>query len=312
MDKNAQSYYNAVAQLPQYIAKPLSLVCEQTAKTVTEVRLRNNRPVVLSTTNGSFFIDKSGKGSRHLSISAFCTSHDDIEECFKAACAYSVHTYEHYILNGFVPLGGGHRVGISGTAVCNAHTIEAVKNITSLNIRIARVDIHKCDENITSLIHNMNGGIILAGEPGSGKTTALRSVMRELSDLGKKVAVVDERFEIAPLARTGFAYNIPLNCDIMSGYPKHEAMIQAVRSLSPDVILCDEIGNFEDVHAVKQAANAGVKLFITMHGRDTASLRMRPQARAIMQTGAFTNIVFLKSGKTPGVVREVVYVSNDI
>ncbi len=312
MDKNAQSYYNAVAQLPQFISKTLSLLNEQAAKEVTEVRLRNNRPIVLGTTQGSMFIDKSGKATPNLSISAFCTSHDDIEECFKAVCSYSVHSYEHYILNGFVPLSGGHRVGLSGTAVCNAKSIEAIKNISSLNIRIARVNIVDCDENIKSLIHNMNGGIILAGEPGSGKTTALRSVMKVMSELGKKVVVIDERFEIAPLARTGFAYNVPLNCDIMSGYPKHEAMIQAVRSLSPDVILCDEIGNFEDVYAVKQAANAGVKLFITMHGKDTASLRMRPQAKAIMQTGAFSNIVFLKSCKTPGAVREVVFVANDI
>ncbi len=296
-------------QLPQSISKLLNFVPVNVAQHVTEVRLRSNRPVVLTTTQGSMFIENTGKVTSTLSINTFCTSHEHVKECFNAVCAYSVHSYQNYIVNGFVPLNGGHRVGISGTAVCDGYNIDTVKNISSLNIRIARPEILECSEVLKQLLLNKQGGIILAGEPGSGKTTVLRSAIKTLSSAGEKVVVIDERFEIAPVSGSGFTYDIPINCDIMSGYPKHIGMIQAVRSLSPNVIVCDEIGNIEDVYAVKQAANAGVNLFITMHGTDIEALKRRPQAKAILQTGAFTNIVFLKSSKTPGVVREVMNIA---
>ncbi len=312
MDKNAQSYFNAVAQLPQSISNVLSCVPQDLAKKVTEIRLRSNRPLVLTTTQGYLLLDRNGNVMPSLSINTFCTSHDDINECFKAVCAYSVHSYQNYIINGFVPLKGGHRVGISGTAVCDNDKIDTIKNVSSLNVRIARTEITDCDNKIKLLLQKNNGGIILAGEPGSGKTTVLRSVMRHLSDAGKRVVVIDERFEIAPVSPTGFALAVPMNCDIMSGYPKHIGMIQAVRSLAPDVILCDEIGSFADVNAVKMAANAGVDLFITMHGNNINTIKRRPQAKAILQTGAFSSIAFLHSNKIPGVVREVFSVATSI
>lgn len=104
-------------------------------------------------------------------------------------------------------------------------------------------------------------GLLIAGAPGSGKTTLLRAVLAELSAAGRKTAVVDERFEIAPVEQSGFCTRLPQHCDVLSGYPKHIGMQHALRALAPDVIVCDEVGAMEDIAAITQAANAGVGLW---------------------------------------------------
>ncbi len=88
-------------------------------------------------------------------------------------------------------------------------------------------------------------------------------------------------------------------------------MVQAIRSMAPDIILCDEIGDTEDTHAIKQAATAGVNLIITMHGRNMQTLLKRIQAKEILNTGAFSHIVFLQNNKNPGIVKEVICLADD-
>ena len=148
--------------------------------------------------------------------------------------------------------------------------------------------------------------ILIAGHAGSGKTTLLRAVLAELSAAGRKTAVVDERFEIAPVEQSGFCTRLPQHCDVLSGYPKHIGMQHALRALAPDVIVCDEVGAMEDIAAITQAANAGVGLVVTIHAPDAETLRRRPQYTALLQTGAFRHVAFLKGKETPGRISEVV------
>ncbi|MEG1011040.1 MAG: ATPase, T2SS/T4P/T4SS family [Ruthenibacterium sp.] len=311
MDANAKSYYNAVAQLPQEVASVLYRVPEVMAAAVTEVRLRSGRPVVLSTAGGSVLVRNDGSPTSERTGTLLCTSHSMLEACFHAVCAYSVHSYQGCIAQGFVPLSGGHRAGICGTAVWMENGGQTLKNITSINMRIARMALLHCDARITEILLQHKNGFILAGEPGSGKTTVLRAILFALSAQGVKTAVVDERFEIAPVEQSGFALEMPLHCDVLSGYPKSVGMLQALRSLAPDVLLCDEIGSFDDVHAIEQAANAGVRMIVTLHGGNLQALRQRPQARAVLETGAFDFAVFLRGKGTPGEVREVLKLASD-
>lgn len=310
MDENAKSYYGAVAQLPQEIASVLYRVPEAVAGAVTEVRLRSGRPVALSTASGSMLVRKDGIPTTECKGMLLTTSHAMVDACFHAVCAYSVHSYQSCIAQGFVPLSGGHRAGICGTAVCTDTGVATLKNITSINIRIARVALLRCDGRVVDILRTSRQGIVLAGAPGSGKTTVMRAIVSTLSEQGQKCAVVDERFEIAPVEQNGFAGNLPLHCDVLSGYPKHVGMMQALRSLAPDVLLCDEIGSFEDVRAIEQAANAGVRMIVTLHGANFKALQHRPQARAVLETGAFGSAVFLRGKEAPGEVREVLQLAS--
>ena len=199
--------------------------------------------------------------------------------------------------------------GVCGTAVVDEEgRIRQIKEPTSLCIRIARVEAQTKDPQLEELMRHAEEGILIAGAPGSGKTTMLRSCSRILSQQGKRIAVVDERRELWPVSEWGFSSAPPQNCDLLSGYPKAEGILHALRSLSPQLMLCDEVGGEKDAQAVAAGANAGVGMVVTVHARDSSELERRPQTRILLETGAFTRAVFLCGASAPGRIREVAYV----
>lgn len=305
------AFYHAAAQLPADVARTLGRIAPDAASAVTEIRLRSGRPVVLSTPEGARFISPAGQLTRQPGPDALFTEHTLLQTCFQAVCGYSVHSFSESIANGFVPMPGGHRAGVCGTAYTDSDGVFALKNITSINLRVARTALCACDARLTPLLCAARVGLIVAGEPGSGKTTLLRAIVARLSRLGRKTAVVDERCEIAPVGAAGFCSPPPVHCDVLSGYPKHTGMQHALRALAPEVLVCDEVGAVEEITAIAQAANAGVGLVVTMHAPDLAALRRRPQYAALLQTGAVSEIAFLRGAVAPGVLSEVVHVEAD-
>ena len=304
MDMDA--YYGAAAQLPAAISGALLRIAEKAAQSVTEIRLRSGRAITLSTAGGSLYITNDGALLQAPAHNLLITSHEMLSNCFHAVCGYSVHSFEASISNGFVPLPGGHRAGICGTALTDKNGAFTVKNITSINIRIARASFCRCDARIAALLDKTPVGLLLAGEPGSGKTTVLRGVAAALSEKGRRTAIVDERFEIAPVEQAGFSSAVPQHCDVLSGYPKHVGMQHALRCLAPDVILCDEVGSVDDVAAIRQAANAGVGMVATIHAADAETLLRRPQYTEMVRSGVFGAVAFLKGKAVPGEIAEVV------
>lgn len=297
MSTGAQSFYEAAGQLPPDVAQPLLRVPRDAARLVTEIRLRSQRPVTLTISSRSYFLRFDGIPIQSHTNAVVTLTHEQLTACFHAVCSYSVHTFEECISQGFVPMAGGHRVGISGTALYDENVF-TVRNITSLNIRIARTQILRCSEAVRQLLNDPLRGILILGAPGTGKTTLLRACLKVLSDSGIRTAVVDERFELAPVSDTGFIETPPDLCDYFSGYPKHIGMLQAVRSMSPQTLVCDEIGGDEDVAAVQKASHAGVRMIATAHAADETVLRTRPPLRRLCATGAFQSAIVLAEGKT--------------
>ena len=297
MSTGAQSFYEAAGQLPPDVAQPLLRVPRDAARLVTEIRLRSQRPVTLTISSRSYFLRFDGIPIQSHTNAVVTLTHEQLTACFHAVCSYSVHTFEECISQGFVPMAGGHRVGISGTALYGENVF-TVRNITSLNIRIARTQILRCSEAVRQLLNDPLRGILILGAPGTGKTTLLRACLKVLSDSGIRTAVVDERFELAPVSDAGFIETPPDLCDYFSGYPKHIGMLQAVRSMSPQTLVCDEIGGDEDVAAVQKASHAGVRMIATAHAADETALRTRPPLRRLCATGAFQSAIILSEGKT--------------
>lgn len=307
-----EAFYHAARQLPHEVARPLLQVKPDTARAVTEIRLRSGRPVALSLPDGARFLLPGGRLADSPSPETLCTDDALLQSCFRAVCGYSVHSFADSIANGFVTLPGGHRAGVCGTAYTDSDGAFRLKNITSINLRVARMAVCALDARLAPLLGAAQVGLLVAGEPGSGKTTLLRAVLAHLSGMGRKTAVVDERAEVVPVEQAGFFVPPPVHCDVLSGYPKHIGMQHALRALAPEVLVCDEVGTVEDIAAIAQAANAGVGLIATIHAANAASLRRRPQYRALLQTGAVSDVAFLRGKNAPGVIAEVYHVEANV
>lgn len=241
------------------VATPLSQLAE--------IRLRAGRQCVVVNIFGEF------------EICSAVFSADEIAECFAEICRYSVYSFEAEIAQGFITLDGGHRVGICGTAVTKDGRIASIKDISGLNIRIAHQQLGCADELFRRAFSDGIHSLLLGGKPLSGKTTVLRDLARQLG-ARHRVVLIDSRGELSASVRGAPTFDIGLNTDALCGCEKSEGIMLALRSLSPEIIICDELGN--DEAAVEQAMFCGVKLIASAHAESIGQLRQRPSTRGIL------------------------------
>lgn len=285
------------------LKKILFELSEKVKSDTYEIRLRADRPVMLYGKYGSMFFCRDASLTKHSDDNIYICSNAELNDTFNRLCGYSIHTYQQDINNGFVTVKGGHRVGICGTAVCNGYgDIVSIKDVTSLNIRIAR-NIKGCsDVVVKSLLSESDKSVIIAGAPSSGKTTLLKDLAENLSsgrqlDL-KKVSVIDERCE---LSANAYEYN----ADLLCSYPKDKAIMCALRTLSPEYIICDEIGSNKDIDSIIQGVNSGVNFIVSVHSFDIEDFLRRPQTQALLETRCFKNVVLLNSANEPCRIKEI-------
>lgn len=197
---------------------------------------------------------------------------EDITACFLELCRNSVHSFAREIAEGYITLPGGHRVGFCGTAAGQDGKLTTLRDVSSLNIRFAR-EIPGCAQALYDRAFT-DGlcSLIVAGKPLSGKTTVLRDLAR-IAGENHRVCVVDTRGELAAVHDGVPALDIGENTDVLNGYSKADGIMCALRSLSPEMIICDEIGN--DAGAVRRCMNCGVKLVVSAHAASIRELRSR-------------------------------------
>lgn len=297
-------FMQAAGCLSPPIYRALSRYFSKLENNVQEIRLRANRPIAIVCPHKTFFLTQGGSLTDLPCGDLLCAAREDIAATFQKICDYSVYARQREIASGFVTLRGGHRAGICGTAVTERGDIVNIRDISSINLRIARE--HKgCADKVLQDIRHASGGVLLCGAPCSGKTTVLRDLARQLSLSGKAVSLIDERSELAATAM-GAAQNDVGLCDVFDGYPKAFAMQQALRTMSPQVIVCDEIGGADDAAAVLQCLNSGVRLIATAHAANKKELYAREGLQKILATGAFSTLVFLRGREHAGEIAEVV------
>lgn len=229
-----------------------------------EIRMRVMQPVILHYRNERVYCGEEGK--LHHRQYAIISQKEDILKQLTAFCRGSAYAYEDDLGNGFLTLKGGHRVGVAGKAVKKRDTVLTMQHVSGLNIRIAREFIG-CADNILSHIRNESRiySTLLLSPPGVGKTTMLRDITRQLSGMFK-VTVVDERSEIAAMTQGVPSFDIGEQTDVLDGFSKTDGIICALRALSPDVIITDEIGTQEDKTAIHEILKGGCKIITSMHG----------------------------------------------
>lgn len=290
-------FNQAISSVTAELKKILLNLDDEIKAKSQEIRLRVNSPAVLRCDDGFFYLTALSEVSISPEDGYFC-SKELLHDTFSRMCEYSIHTYQSDIVNGFVTLKGGHRAGICGTAAVDSRgNLLSVRDISSINIRISK-EIYGCsDAIIKSVLPEKNKSIIIAGPPASGKTTVLRDIVRHLSDSGKNVSLIDERFEVACVNHGISQKTVGVNTDIYSGYPKEKALNIAVRTMAPDFIAIDEVCDFNEIDAIRTASNCGAKFIATVHAADFKEIVSRLQIISLIRTNAFDNLVLL-SGKS--------------
>lgn len=277
--------------LPRRIREKLK---ETELEGVQEIRLRSGRPV---------FLKEAGK-SRFLDETPLTTA--DIRETVSLLSAYSLYAFEEELRQGYLTIEGGHRVGFCGKAVLEQGEIRTLKQINALNIRIAG-EQKGWGEKILPFL--MEGDVfchtLIVSPPGCGKTTLLRDMVRCLSEGLRTVGVVDERGEIAPLRDGMPQMDVGPCTDVLEGCPKAKGMVLLLRSMSPDIIAVDELGRAEDISALEEVLNAGVRIIATAHGSDFDDIRQRPQLGTLVERRIFERYLFLSNRKGVGTLEEI-------
>ena len=264
-----------------------------------EIRIRINKPIIL-------------KFNKSEQIIKYFVNQEEILRILQSVCENSIYSYQHQIAEGFVTVKGGHRVGISGSCVVENGKVININYINSLNFRVAR-QIFNISKNALKYILNIKENTIfntlIVSKPGCGKTTLIKDITRQISDgtddfKGLKVGVVDERGEIAALYRGIPQNDIGLRTDVIDNVSKNDGMKMLIRSMSPEVIIADEIGNINDIEAINYAVCSGAKGIFTAHGQVLEDLYINKTLNELMNQNIFEVIIFLNT-KEKGEIREV-------
>lgn len=283
---------------------------------LTELRIRRNKALILIFSDKSLFITDNGKLMNHNTQYTYKVADDEFDLIFKRLSNFSVQTHIDDLINGFITIDGGNRVGIASTAVFNDGHISSIKNVSSLNIRIAK-EVKDCARQIMNVLY-INGlpSIIVASPPAGGKTTFLRDFSRLLSsgynNHYRKVAIVDERCEIAFKSDGRIISDVGCNTDVLSAFPKVKGIEIAVRTLSPDFIICDEISDVSEAKAVRQGFLSGVKFAVSVHASDRQEIMDKPVIRNLISLGEFDFVVLLNDYTNDFEIMEVSELRSEI
>lgn len=298
------AFETAIELLPEGLARVLRRVDETEMKRIQEIRLRRGGLLTLSVGSEEKTVDAVGVLSDVVGpLTVYCDG-TDVEKTFMKACDYSVHSHINELREGFVTAKGGIRVGVAGTTVTENGAVTAVRDISSLCIRVAGRHEGSATP-LREMFVSRIPSVLIAGAPSAGKTSMLRDLARILSipPFHYRVSVVDERGEIAGAGGLQ-------NADVLRYIPKPVGILQAVRTLAPDVVLVDELGTLAEVEAMTENLHAGVPVIATAHCRNIDEALRRRAVRLALQRGVFEKIVFLRGRESAGQIREIIEVSD--
>lgn len=228
---------------------------------------------------------------KEVELSGHLVTKELLQSILSAATEHSLYAAQNTMRQGFITLSGGHRLGLCGTAVEKGGEVMSLRDISSMNLRIARP--HRgCADGAADFLWTHPRSSLIIGAPASGKTTLLRDLLRQLSDRFLwRICVVDERLELACCVGGMPQFQIGAHTDVLSGVGKEKGIEMLLRTMNPQWIALDEITAEADVAAILRASYCGVRFLATAHAVSREELQRRPVYRSLMQARVFENLV---------------------
>ena len=288
-------------------------------RNIFEIRLRSNSPIYIRSIQGNYFLDYNRKTSI-IPDDYYLIKKKDIDETISNFTLNSIHAFEKEIQNGYITIEGGHRVGISGDCIYEKDSFKGFKNITSLNIRIAREYNGCSNEYLKYLIKNNKDifNTLIIGPPMSGKTTFIRDIAANLSNgssepsfQGLDLTIIDERGEISSMYNGSAQMNVGCRTDILAYCMKKEGFLMSIRALSPKVIISDELGSKDDFEIIQYALKSGVNIITTAHGSDIDDVKKNIYLKNIIENHFFDRILILDSIKKGLNIKQIIDITGN-
>lgn len=272
------------------IRSVLERLPDKVKESAEEIRLRTGLPVALTVGGDTVFVLENGQISFCLTRGLLKTEASELAESFKLLCKSSVYAHTEELKKGYIRLRGGNRAGVCGTLNENGN----MSDISSVNIRIA----HEVRGAANDIVRAYKpGGLLIAGPPGSGKTTVLRDLIRQLAGgvCGKiyRIAVIDSRGEISGSFDGRCGNDLGAGSDVLLTTDKAAGIEMAVRTMFPDIVAFDEIGNEAELKRVSESFCSGVDIITTAHVGSIDDLKRRRITAALIGSGAVASIALL-------------------
>ena len=279
-EKNENSAFELVkTYLPNEILEALSeyLVKNRTSEScINEIRLRSHGLSSLSI------------GVKNISL-GISLGAQQMKEIFKRICDGAIFAHRDDVCRGFVSLNGGVRVGVCGHARYENGLIVGVSDISAL---VFRLPTGECSfaRDLYKEWSSIGGGMLICSMAGGGKTTAIRSLAKLIGTGrdARRVVVADERCEFSPSDYTD------AHVDILRGYKRALGIDIAIRTMTAEILIVDEISAKEDAMAMLSALGAGVTVIATAHAESLEGAMKREYISELVRCGMFESVCVIE------------------
>lgn len=260
--------------------------------TLSELRLRTGFPIFGIFNGKKLYLAEDG-ATLDKNRSIIC-GQDVVSDTIGSATERSLYAFNDRLKQGFITTRDGVRIGVAGECVFDNDKIITIKKISSLNIRVPH-EIKNCSSVIfRKLFLKTIYNTLIISPPAKGKTTLLKDLARKFNDnTDYSVLVIDERGEFNSVSGE--------NIDVIKYSNKIYALSYAIRSMSPQIVITDELQSKDDWKTAEQAAYSGVKIIASCHGKDTTDLR----SKDFFNKNVFDRYVVIDADKPAGIIKGI-------